>query len=518
MNSPETKTSVRSVAAILEGASLNKVLMKTGLLAIVMAVVFSRAIALLVKTWSERDDYSHGFLIPFVSFFLVWSLRSRLASLRLKPNLLIGIPFTLAGCLVLAFGKAGDISVVQQASILIVIPGLVLLLYGGAYLRALLLPLVYLVLMVPVFDAVSGQIHWNAQLLSSAIGSVLLKISGIPVFRNMQFLELPTLTLEVARECSGVNFLLAILAVGVPLSYFTQKTILRKVLLVVMALFVGILANGLRVAIIGVWVYNGNAVVHGPMHMFQGLFVSVVGFIFLFIAAWVLSRIPSGREEPKSLESRSFEPGQVETKSFGRAWVIALVILLASGAFIFQYRPKPVPLADGLHHFPAEIGEWTGAPQAVNRDYGADSEVEMLYRNRAGRELSVYVGYFSEQDQDKKIIGYSQQTNYYQKTEAVNAGAGTGDDFLVNSASVKEGARTSQLYYWYVLDGEPEHSKYRAKFRAAAQGLLHSRTNWALVEVSQPSSSPDGPQTPELQAETMAFMRALMPEVKKILH
>lgn len=503
----------RSLAAVLEGAAINRIFLKTGLLALVMAAVFSNSISLLVQTWSRRDDYSHGFLIPFVSVFIAWSLRGRLASLKLKPNLLAGIPLTLAGCIVLAFGKAGEVSVIQQVSIIIVIPGLVLLLFGASYLRTLLLPLLYLVLMVPVFDAISSQIHWNAQLLSSSIGSVLLKVSGIPVFRNMQFLELPTLTLEVAKECSGVNFLLAIIAVGVPLSYFTQKTLFRKVLLVVMALFVGILANGLRVAIIGVWVYNGNAVVHGPMHMFQGLFVSVVGFIFLFIAAWVLSRIPTRAPDPKPVENRPFAPGEAETKSFNRAWVAALVILIAGGAFIFQYRPKPVPLAADLRQFPVQIGEWSGQVRSVaDGDHGADSGVELIYRNPAGHELSVYVGYFGAQDQDDKIIGYTRQTLYYQKTAVVDAGG-----FLVNSTSIKEGARTSQLYYWYVLDGEPEHSKYRAKFKTAVQGLLNSRTNWALVEVSEPSTFQDGAPSPELQAETMGFIRALMPQVKKIL-
>jgi exosortase/archaeosortase family protein len=101
------------------------------------------------------------------------------------------------------------------------------------------------------------------------------------------------MTLEVAEECSGVRYLISIIAIGIPLAYFTQRNWWRKIGLVITSVIIGILSNGVRVAFVVLCAYYyGKNNIQGPFHMFQGLFVSIVGFIFLFISAWLLSKIP----------------------------------------------------------------------------------------------------------------------------------------------------------------------------------------------------------------------------------
>ena len=56
------------------------------------------------------------------------------------------------------------------------------------------------------------------------------------------------------------------------------------------------LANGLRVALIGVWVYYGGQIVHGPVHVFQSLFVAWIGYAALLVGAWWLRRESRLRE------------------------------------------------------------------------------------------------------------------------------------------------------------------------------------------------------------------------------
>jgi len=98
--------------------------------------------------------------------------------------------------------------------------------------------------------------------------------------------------LEVAEECSGVRYLISIIAIGIPLAYFTQRGWWRKVALVITAVIIGILSNGVRVAFVVLCAYYyGKNNIQGPLHMFQGLFVSIVGYIFLFISAWLLYKI-----------------------------------------------------------------------------------------------------------------------------------------------------------------------------------------------------------------------------------
>src|SRR5262249_10646509 len=113
--------------------------------------------------------------------------------------------------------------------------------------------------------------------------------------------QLPQLTLEVAEMCSGIRFMISVLAVGIPLAQLTQRTRWRKVAVVLVAIAVGILANGLRVALIGVLVYHGWEVIKGPFHVLQAMFVAWIGFVALFVGAWLL-----GRESHPA----SWEPGR----------------------------------------------------------------------------------------------------------------------------------------------------------------------------------------------------------------
>jgi exosortase len=264
---------------------------KVGLLVGAFVFAYAKVMPLLVRTWS-RDDYSHGFLVPIIALYFIWVDRKRLGTLVIQPNIFWGLLLTLFGSFVLMLGNIGGVVIIQELSLIVIIPGLVLMLLGTRYLIALILPLTYLILMIPILDEVIDKIHWPFQLFSAKMGSTLLKIFDIPFFLRSNYFELPHMTLEVAEACSGVRYLISIIAIGIPLAYFTQRGWRRKVTLVITAVIIGILANGVRVALVVLWAYYyGGNNIQGPFHIFQGLFVSIVGFIFLFISAWFLSKI-----------------------------------------------------------------------------------------------------------------------------------------------------------------------------------------------------------------------------------
>jgi hypothetical protein len=84
------------------------------------------------------------------------------------------------GSLMLMIGNIGGVVIFQELSLIIIIPGLILMLLGTRYLMALALPLAYLILMVPILDEVIDKIHWPFQLFSARMGSGLLGIFNIP--------------------------------------------------------------------------------------------------------------------------------------------------------------------------------------------------------------------------------------------------------------------------------------------------------------------------------------------------
>jgi len=304
--------------------------LKLSLPMLACALLYAPVFVFLIGRWLTGDDYSHGFLVPIIFSYLIWQKRGQLAQLQLAPNLSLGLPTMILAGLMLTLGKLGSVLALEEISLLIMIVGLVLLLLGTAYMKALAFPVSYLIFMLPIFDDVTDQIHWPFQLLAADIGAWLLQVIGIPVFRQAQYLQLPRITLEIAEVCSGVRYLISVLAIGIPLAWLTQHTFLRRGILVGFAVSVAILANGLRVGLIGVWVqYYGHYALHGPFHIFQGMVVAWIGFVAIFAAVWLMGiqrnhkelvRVPSLRTHGRKINPDPKKEPRGESASPLCAW------------------------------------------------------------------------------------------------------------------------------------------------------------------------------------------------------
>lgn len=268
-------------------------------LALAVGVVYGPVFGYLAHSWRTRDDYSHGALVPFIALYLAWADRGRLARLPIRPCPGWGAPILALAGVLLVLGHLAGIVLLEEVSLLVLLAGLALLLLGTAWTRRLAGPIAYLLFMVPLFAQGSDWVHWPFQLLAADLGILGLQIAGFSAYQEAQFIYLPRVTLEVAEACSGVRFLIAVVAIGIPLAIATQRTWTRRVLLVLIGMAAAILANGIRVALIGVWVSYGWNIVHGPLHVLQGLFAAWMGFIVLFVAAGLL-RTASPAVEPSA--------------------------------------------------------------------------------------------------------------------------------------------------------------------------------------------------------------------------
>lgn len=503
-------------AALGEGKGrLDSLFLRAGVLIFLFAALFYDSAHLLVRTWAGRDDYSHGFIVPFISLYLAWADRERLKSIEARPGLTTGILALTLGCAMLIAGNAGGISILEQMAPVVIIPAAVLMLLGSRFVRALALPLFYLIFMVPVFDYFISRAHWPAQMFTATVAAKALGLIGVPVFQNMQFLELPNISLEVAKECSGINYLLSIVAVGIPLAWITQAGIKRRAILVSLAVLVGIIANSLRVTLIGVWGYLGGAVVHGPMHVFQGFFVSMAGFAFLFAAAWFMG-IKKGPRGKKAEEIAPFNWACFNGKRFRAAWTVLVLMFIATTGFTRIHSIGEIGLdPQAFNRLPDGVRGWSGR-QFVNsfRANGADLESSIIFRNGSGRELMFYLGYFAAQRQDKEMVNYSLNFLYNNSEETEIVGP-NGQRFKVNRAIVKEGGRRFLFLYWYDINGRIVADRRLSKLYTAIDGVFHGRTNGAIVVLSGDVAD-DGALQAVYASET-ELASGLMPVLKDIL-
>ncbi len=124
-------------------------LMAAALLTLGVVVVYWQVLVKLVSDWAHDDNYSHGFLIVPVALYFVWERRAKLRGIALRPAL-FGLVVFAGGILVLLAGLLGSELFLSRISLLGVLAGIILFLFGWAHLRALAFPLAFLLLMIPL--------------------------------------------------------------------------------------------------------------------------------------------------------------------------------------------------------------------------------------------------------------------------------------------------------------------------------------------------------------------------------
>ena len=241
--------------------------------------------------WSDDPNYSHGFLIPFISLYLLWERRDILKSIEVKSSL-IGLPILVCGLFILVIGKVGAEYFTMRFSMLIVITGLILFLGGRKVLAAVSLPLGYLVFMIPLPYIVYDTIAFPLKLFAAKNSVWALKAMNVSVFREGNIIYLASTTLEVADACSGIRSLISLIALGVALAYFTHKSWFRRGFVVFMAVPIAIFVNVLRVVITGALAqFVDPELATGFFHEFSGFLMFGVAMVMLLVVNFLVFKL-----------------------------------------------------------------------------------------------------------------------------------------------------------------------------------------------------------------------------------
>jgi len=264
------------------------------LLAIVVGALYAGIFGRLFEDWLHDPDYSHGILVPLFSGFLVWRMRHRLARLPTQPSWW-GLAGIVGALTVLVVGKLGAELFLTRSSFILLLGGIVLYFLGWRWLRALLFPLLFLFLMIPIPALLFDQISLPLQFFASHVASSLLTLAGVPVLRAGNIIRLPTMTLEVAQACSGIRSLISLIALAIIYGYFLESSLWRRVVLVAAAVPIAVLANAGRIMGTGMLVeYWSPEWATGFFHAFSGWLVFVVA-LFLLFGFHSLLRLPGSR-------------------------------------------------------------------------------------------------------------------------------------------------------------------------------------------------------------------------------
>lgn len=225
-------------------------------LAAAIVVLYLPVLRDLVRIWATVPFYTYGFVVPVFSAYLARDVLKQIARhedrARAPASQIAGVAVTLGGLIMLALGVALASLTLRALSIPVVLVGLVLTCLGPASARRLAFPIGFLVFMAPLPDRVVTAISPPLQYAAAGFAEHALRALGIPAVRQDLFVKIPSVTLHVTEDCTGIRFLLAMLVIGVACAALTQRRPLRRLAIVLAAAGLAVLANWFRVAGTGV--------------------------------------------------------------------------------------------------------------------------------------------------------------------------------------------------------------------------------------------------------------------------
>jgi EpsI family protein len=461
-----------------------------GLLAAGVFFAFREPVEAMVNQWSASPMYSHGYTVPFISLWMLLTQRDTFARVTPRPARLAALPILALALVMLVGGAVTAVQVVQQLGFVLTIPGIILFLFGTRYLLISMPALAYLLFMVPFWEAFTESLHQPFQNNSAILGVALMKAIGVPVHLDGTTITLPNIVLEVARQCSGVNYLIAVLALALPLSWIRLRTWTRRIVLIVTSLVIAALANGLRVALIGTLAYYDiGSPVHGPFHVLHGLFVAGIGYVVLFAGVRLLEpaedHAPAGAAALPAIRWRAAD-------ACGLAVVFWTIVFVGIGG-----TSTPVALARPLEQLPMNIGAWQAdialAPQQprVAAWVDADEHLQRRYTNSSGTAVMVDVWYFGTQQQDHELVSSSVAT-LHRRAERRELPLDGGKTFSANRVRFPEQGEVG--LFWYEVDGVAEAGEYSTKLKSAWRTLRARRSDAAAVLITAPAAAAAEPR------------------------
>jgi exosortase len=259
-------------------------------LALVLFITYIPVLTELVQRWYNDDNYSHGFLVPLVSAYLLWRKKDELSQLRRSVNWW-GAVAIFAGMALFLVGNAGSEYFTVRVSMVVTLFGLVWLNFGNQIVRRTWFEMFLLLFMIPIPAVVYFSATFPMQLFASKVTVFLLDGLGMPVFRQGNIIHLPDQSLEVAEACSGLRSLISLLAMGAIYGYVTQPRFWAQALLFFSTIPIAVATNVVRVFVTTMLTYAfGIDTTQEPTHSIMGASVFIVAFIMLFIFGAILRR------------------------------------------------------------------------------------------------------------------------------------------------------------------------------------------------------------------------------------
>jgi len=250
------------------------------LMLLIWGFSFSKGIETALGIWSISEIFTHCFFVIPGAFYLIFQKRKVLAQESFKANYWLAFPIIAFSCFYV-FGVVGDIRLFMHVATFVSLPLFIWMVIGNKAANHIAFPLYFMLFSIPIGE----QLIPFLQELTTDIAVPLIELSGVPVYRNGLYLDIPAGRFLVAEACSGISFLIASVVFGNLYAYISFKSFSKQLIFVIISIVVPILANAIRVYGIVLTAHlTDMEYAAGADHLiYGGVFYAIVLFLLIII-------------------------------------------------------------------------------------------------------------------------------------------------------------------------------------------------------------------------------------------
>lgn len=426
--------------------------------------VFWPSLSSMAEIWLRSDTFAHGMFIPLISLWLVWRQREKLPAIPLESSWL-ALASIVIGCLIWLLALATDIAALHQLAAVGILICLIPAVLGLRLFWALLFPILYLFFMVPIGEELTPML----QQVTADITVKALRLTGIPVYINGLFIEIPTGKFEVAEACSGIRYLIASLAVGTLYAYLNYHRVRTRLIFMLASLIVPILANGVRAYLIVIIAHLSD------MKYATGVDHLVYGWLFFGVVMALMFWFGSYWRDPEPTESVQIQ-AKGSAGGASRYLITALLLGLFVGvgwsSFQLQNANAKAPLAE----LQLPQAPWQPVDELSNpwepRYLEADQEIKQVYQqgpeNNQLDAVGLYIVRYQNEAQGKELINQNNRIEaapaWTIESQQVRQLQLNNQPFAVVETELRHLLGTQRrTWHWYGANGQSETNPLKVK-------------------------------------------------------
>jgi exosortase A len=491
-------------------------LLRLSLLLVLLFAFYYETLLSMVSVWWRSETFAHGFFIFPISLYLIWEKKAEI--IRLSPTtdvralLLLGLSgfgWLLANIV--------DVQVVQQLSLVGMIPLMVWAILGWPVTRLLLFPLGFLFFAVPIGEfLVPPMMNFTADF---TVG--MIELTGIPVYREGTFFSIPSGDWSVVEGCSGLRYLIASITLGTLYAYMTYRSNYRRVAFIILAIIFPIIANGLRAFMIVMIAHHSNMkLALGVDHYIYGwVFFGLVIFLMFWIGSFWREESEGGQEVTKADVSSVPSNGKKQLIVAALALFVSVIWPLSAALMVekevTQVRAVQFDAPAVKNSWQKSAGRLTDWKPSYT---GQQLEVDSLY-SLEGEKVAFYLRYYRDQKQGSELINSQnvlipQKHPVWKMLDQYPIRVTVGEkEITVKRSRLSSQNKKLLVWHWNWVSGQHASNNYIAKLLEAKDKLLGRASDAAgIILVVEYDES-----TVEAERRLQVFINALFPGLNKSL-